>query len=41
VHKQGESALPTLVDAAVEVVEQSEKPKVKQGEELEVNNEPL
>jgi hypothetical protein len=30
-----------LIDAAVEVVEKSENPEVKQQEELEVNNEPL
>lgn len=39
--KQGESALPALIDAVVEAVEKSEKPEVKQQEEFEVNNEPL
>ncbi len=41
VQKQGESALASLIDALVEAVEKGEKPKVKQQEELEVNNEPL
>ena len=39
--RQGELALPSLIDAAVKAVEKGEKPKVKQQEELEVNNEPL
>jgi len=41
VQKQGESALPSLIDAIVEAVQKGEKPEVKQQEELEVNNEPL